>query len=1330
GRADPVRNQDNAASNTATAHEPVVTQWEVFPPSPTHSLQDKMGTGSPQLQHEAPKAKELFSQQLAEATTAPRHIPRLKAVVESQAFKNILVDEMDMMLSRAATLIQANWRRYRLRQKLISQVTAAKAIQEAWRRFSMRRLLRSSKSMVRKVTKEEGDIPYHAPQQVRFQHQEENHLLCQQKMLNKETQFPSSGSLAPSTPQPPEPAPQAPSHGSGVAFLPHQTVAIRFPCPVSLDAKCEPCLLTRTVRSACLVHVEGDTVKTKHVTTRSYKAGAAEPPPSGRYGQVVTGPLKIQTQAHVETENFKAPLQICPEPMTTKTLPQTYPVVSTTKTPLQTYSVSTTTKTPPQTHPAPLVSITKTPAQMYPGPTMTKTQAQVRPTVSTTGASPQSRPVAMMAKIPPQVCLLASMMKSLPQTRHIATITKASPQSVSMTTKIPPQLRLAATTAKTLPQTSPGPTITKTSSQTCPVTSITKTPPQMRLAAMLTKTPAQVAAVLKTLCLSPPAAGTLKAPPQAGLTARILNTSSPIHMNVQKAKATMNVKQASGTVKVSYLGNGKIKCFPQPHPGAVAPKAPDKPPLEAERVKTVLQKQLKTDTVSKTNVAIGMTRPMSWTKVPEEGNKDQSRYGPVEMAVTLPQGQLVSSLTKALSHEHPPCLSQGQLATPLIKASSQVHLSTKVTKASSLAHLVTCLTKVHSQSHLPTGLMKAQSQARLVTDATKCLFTTHQAADLSSKTQSQPLLAGSKASTQPCQHLSVFSTLPQAKPEDRLTQLQPQSHLPSKTPQGPQPVTPETQGMLVPLLTSAGQSTCNVESWGDNGATRAQTSVPNQPVPCQEDVAASQLASLCSELATVLASQEDLRALLAKALSQGEVRAALNQALSKDVLGATVAKALPQGMLGMVLVKALSWGEMGIALSRALSRGELRAELTKAMQGKLAEVLSKALTEEERATLSQALCQGELGAVLSQSLSQVALRTGAILPKSASKTAGIGMTVMPAPLAVDCRGNPSAAWGPSLGPMRTQSSKGPADAGVPGGQSWSSVWAPARDTMPWQTVGNQEAVDPRLSGELMMSMQAVEAILIHAVITLQAGTRGYLVRRTIRMWHVRATVIQAHWRGYRVRRNLARLYRAITTIQAAWRGYCTRRDYTQRQQIFLPVMWAELRGRAVTTLDQGHFQDQASRTLSGHRCFQSCQPQVCSLCQSLNSGLGNPPSVVMLVGSSPRTCHTCGHTQPTRVVQGMGRSATVHRATAWASACQVAPQNPRQLHQLNKAATSIQSAWRGFRVRREIRQQQKAAKMVQATWRGHYTRNCLTTDALLGRVNPWAGLRQAHWSGI
>uniref|UniRef100_A0A8C5YBK7 IQ motif containing N n=1 Tax=Microcebus murinus TaxID=30608 RepID=A0A8C5YBK7_MICMU len=734
--------------------------------------------GSPQPPRGAQLARDRLAQQLAEAKTGPRPVPRLRVVVESQAFKNILVDEMDMMLARAATLIQANWRRYRLRQKLISQVTAARAIQEAWRRFSMRRLLRSSRSTVKRVAAEEGDIPYHAPQQVRFQPQGESQPPPSPR---KETQFPSCDSLAPSSPWlapcplPPPPAepvcPAAPH-----TFLPPPTAAIGFPCPVGLDPPCQPgqpCLLTETVRSTCLVHVESNVVK----------AFCQERPPS------------------------------------------------------------------------------------------------------------------------------------------------------------------------------------------------------------------------------------------------------------------------------------------------------------------------------------------------------------------MPQG---------------PLLTLAQLGTCSAKASSQLHLPTKVTKAPSLAHLVTCLSRVHSQSHLamgaakfqsqghlPSGLTKAQSQAQLVTEAAKCLFTAHPAADLTCKAQSQPLLAGPKAAAQPCLHPGA-----RAKLEDRLTLLQQPPPPASKTPQGPRPVSPESQGMLVPVLAAAGQPACNVESWGDGGPRMAPPPLAGHAAPCQEDM-------------------------------------------------------------------------------------------------------------------------------------------------------------------------------------------GPVDAGVAGGRRWSS--APARDRAPWEPARRPSAVDPRLSPELMVSMQTVEAILIRAVTTIQAGARGYLVRRAVRVWHVMATVIQAHWRGYRVRRNLARLYRATTLIQAAWRGYCTRRDSARRQRMLLPVVWAELRRRSAAASDRPGFQERGARAGSEHRCFQSCQPRACSLCQSLGSGVGGPPSVVMLVGSSPRTCHTCGHTQPTRVVQGVGRGAAGQGGTPpWSPVPRLASPSPRQLRRQNQAATSIQSAWRGFRIRRQVSEQQKAAKMVQANWRGHYTRNCLTTDALLGRTSPWASSQhwQTFWPGV
>uniref|UniRef100_A0A8C6FTL9 IQ motif containing N n=1 Tax=Moschus moschiferus TaxID=68415 RepID=A0A8C6FTL9_MOSMO len=323
---------------------------------------------------------------------------------------------------------------------------------------------------------------------------------------------------------------------------------------------------------------------------------------------------------------------------------------------------------------------------------------------------------------------------------------------------------------------------------------------------------------------------------------------------------------------------------------------------------------------------------------------------------------------------------------------------------------------------------------------------------------------------------------------------------------------------------------------------------------------------------------------------------------------------------------------------------------------------------------------------------------------------------------------PADHLGASLTPAVLQ---GPENTAMSGGQAWNSTipsvavgprgstvapggaWEPAGGTVPWDVVGSKEAVDPRQPRELVASVQAVEKIIIHAAVIIQACARGFLVRRTIKVWHQWAVIIQATWRGYRVRRDLARLCRAATTIQAAWRGFIIRQSRTQ--QMLLQNVWAKT--------------DSGARTTSDHRCFQSCQPHVCALCQSLTSGLGSPPSVVMLVGSSPRTCHTCGHTLPTRVVHGTGRGAASQAGVPRGCLTQSTARSLQQPHHQTKAATVIQSAWRGFFVRRQLKQQQEAAKMLQATWRGHSTRASLTTDSLLGPA-VWDNSRHTQWPGV
>ncbi|NP_001357775.1 IQ domain-containing protein N [Mus musculus] len=1414
-------------------------------PQPTPIHQEKVAKLCPQLQHDFYPSEEL-------AVLPSQEVPRLRAVVESQAFRNILVDEMDMMVSRAATVIQASWKGYRLRQKLISQMTAAKAIQEAWRRFSTRRLMHSNRLTVKKAKREdEEDIPYHQPQQVRFHAPEDQPPV----MVTKETQFPSFDNLVPSQATAGPCASRVPGGG-----LHPQYVINRLTVP-----KYQPCMLTKTFRSSCLMrHLEGDSLKIRHVASKTIKVGALEAAATGRYGQAMHGSLKTQTQAHTESDVPKAPLRIYPVNKThTKVCPMAAAV------PESSATMSTAPRSAPQARPTSPATVMKMQATTSPTSPVIRLPAPVGPNSSLSNTTPQMQVRYMMpgARIQPPGSAVASTIKALP---HFGAPVMKVPLQTG------PGFTMTKTSLQMRPMTrSQAQTYTvSTSSKTSPSSPTVKPSPQTRLAAMLTKTPAQlrsVAAVFRTLCggTTEAVASSPRCSPQSPVVAG--NTPSQVHLNSTRTKVTVSTKQATTVVKVnsqSYLG----RCGSQGNLDTIVPKPPATYPLEVEKMKSCPARSPKKEAALKTNTTIA-ARALSWTKMMEDRSKALTQikqraeiikvhfrvYMPEEIPVTLTQAQLAVPLTKSSSQIQPPpchartqptspfckavsqsCMPSGlahgtpegqrppvglsaslsssplaahlmsltaqlqpaceqarsvsrdhltrscpasaslqarssgtivppevypntysptsapqhHMASLLAKSSSQLHppaehaktMNTKTTKAACQVCPSTKLSKAPSLAQLITCLAKVPSQAQLATETAKCLLAAHPTTDHRSKTQSQTFLSSSKASVQLWQHLGTLSTGSRAKPDDRsVAQPQLHSHAPNKTMQNPRSVVTDSQGMLIPLMTPSGHPVCNAESWGDSG--RAQTPppspVPNQAVPCHDDLAAS-VASLCADLVAMLGSPEDLRTLLVKTLSQGEVRTALSQALSREVLGPSVVKALPQGMLGMALMKALSWGELGISLSRALSRGELRPELNKATQGKLAEVLCKALTEEERATLSQALCQGELGAVFTQSLAQMAQRTGTFLPKATSKTVGSRMTTAPAPVEVTCSGSLSVAWGPAMGPVGARCSKGPVDAGLASGQSWNSkvpnvsvratahagapqgVWYPSRGHKPWDPIGAEAELDRKPSAELLMSVQGMEKVVVQAVVTIQACARGYLVRRTVKVWHQWATIIQATWRGYRVRRNLERLFRATTIIQAAWRGYCIRR--ARARQVLLPIAWPEHSGRTKGTLD--------NRNSSEHRCFLSCQPDVCSVCQSLGPPVESPPSVVMLVGSQPRTCHVCGHTLSTRVVQGFGQGISGQPVSRWASASQ---QNTL-LSQQHRACTIIQAAWKGYRTRRQLSQKQSAAKMVQAVWRGHYTRSCLTTDALLGTGGPWSISRDTsrhssrayslHWPGV
>ncbi|XP_054980577.1 IQ domain-containing protein N [Sorex araneus] len=1264
---------NNAASNTESA---VTHRAQPPQPPPAPSPLGNAEKLCPCPQRESP---------------APSRVPRLRAVVESQAFRNILVDEMDMMMSRAATLIQASWRRHQLRQKLVSQMTAARAIQEAWRRFSTRRLRRLGHAPLKKAKVEDENIPYHPPAQVRFQQVEDAEPQGLPAKISKQTQFPSADILSPSHPSQGAAPPGDPS----VTFLPHQTVTIKLVGPGAPEASFQPCLLTRTVHSSS---IGSQAVKVDEASYRTSKAGAPGPGQSA---------VSQRAAVKIHVNSGEGPQKVPPQ---TSKVAKTVPGMTTTKIPPQLYPptypppagrtlgqprvAATVPRPTPQTYPPATVSVTRTPSQMFPPPPSPGTSAKSPPLPSgfatLLGRLPMPTCPSPPARTPLQSCLAvlmnrgpvsagppepaAQMAKPSAQTRPMAPMTNAPAQTRTVTTKGPPPVVLHSSLrppqgpspvpAKTPPPTCPTPgmgrarsllqppsAVAKASLHTCRTVTISRTPshaqqapslpktaPQTRLAAMITKTPAHlrsVAAVLRTLCTPPAppvpagAAGHAKAapPPPPGVPA---TASSHLSLTITRMKTTaVNARHVTGLLKVPSQ-----------------PTLPDGPVRFAPPQPAAGK--------AKPSVPAGGPLEMDKTRaLPSKQGKAERTTGP--MAQGMPWG----------AREHP---GNGKLqsqvvlhptpVTPFLQPRAGTHPLTQLSKVLSqrpnsqaLAHSPPSThlsqAKTPSQGRPPAAPNKAPSQTQLPADSGRVQFMAPQATSkLNSKTQSPPLLTSLKTSP----------------------------------------------------LRPAGHPASSVDS-GDSQVARGP---PTSATQSQEELAASQVAALCSELASMLASQEDLRALLAKGLPQGDTRTALGQALSKEVLATSVGRALPQGMVGLALLRALSWTELGTALSRALSRGELRTELTKTVQGQLADVLSKALTEEERAALGQALCQGELGAVLSQAL----LRTGLVLPKANLKPASRG-TAPRAPVEMDFRGLPGS-WGPTLGPGRPQQSKGAEDPSVAGGSAWNSAganrvalpprgaWERAQGLGPW-AMGSAAAANPRSSRELA-SMQAMEKLVIQAVIMLQAGARGYLVRKTIKVWHQWAMVIQAAWRGYCVRRDLARLTRAAVVIQAAWRGFSCRQSRTP--YALSPAPWPEATS--------------VSPRMSEHRCFQSCQPNICHLCQSLTSGLGSTPSVVMLVGSSPRTCHMCGQAAPTRVVHGLGQRGRD---------C-----SPKQPPNREAAATRIQATWKGFRVRRQLMQQRTAAQRLQATWRGHSTRAALSSNNLLG-LNTWKSPRHTQWPG-
>ncbi|KAL6040845.1 hypothetical protein STEG23_027519, partial [Scotinomys teguina] len=782
--------------------------------TPVH--QEKVAKPHPQTQSDSCPPKE--------PAPPPQQVPRLRAVVESQAFKNILVDEMDMMVSRAATVIQANWKGYRLRQKLILQMTAAKAIQEAWRRFSTRRLMHSNKLTLKKAKREEeGDIPYHPPQQVRFHAPEDQPPV----MVNKETQFPSSDNLVPShTTAAPGPCTGGvPRSG----LLPQQPVTGRPTGP-----KYPSCMLTKTVRSSCLIrHLEGNSVKSRHMASKTIRLGTPESAASGRHVPAIHGSL--ETCVHTEAAVLRAPPHVRP---VNKTPSRVCPVASTPKSPA---TVATAPKSVVQTCRTSPATTVKKQSVTCPVSQVTRPLAHVRPTPSLSGSTPHMRSVVPMARVQPPGCAVISTIKASPRLR--VPISKGPLQTgpSPMMAKTSPQMCPAT---RSQPQTCTVSTSSKPSAQASPTV---KFSPQTRLAAVITKTPAQirsVAAVLRTLRLVPTvAASSPKGSPQTPVVAGIPNTPSQVHLNSPKAKVTVSTKQTTEVVKVvsqSCLGGEKGRGGPHGHLDTVAPKLPAESPLEV-KIESGPPGVPKKEEAPKIKAAI-VTRTLSWTKVTEDRSKPLTQiqqkaevvkvhskvYMPEEMTVTLSQAQLAVPLTKAssqvqppLSHPRPPpaspvskpvsqshpipglatgllegrcppvgpsaTLPSSPLAAHLVSLTAQLQPASEQSRPVSRAHLATSCPATASPQACSLGMTFVPPEGYPNTCPLTPTFQYHMASHL---TKSSPQLRPpaeqakttdtktTKATCQVCSPTKLSKALSLSQPITRLAKVPSQAHLP------------------------------------------------------------------------------------------------------------------------------------------------------------------------------------------------------------------------------------------------------------------------------------------------------------------------------------------------------------------------------------------------------------------------------------------------------------------------------------------------------------------------------------------------------------------------
>uniref|UniRef100_A0A8D1Y1I4 Abnormal spindle-like microcephaly-associated protein homolog n=1 Tax=Sus scrofa TaxID=9823 RepID=A0A8D1Y1I4_PIG len=177
-------------------------------------------------------------------------------------------------------------------------------------------------------------------------------------------------------------------------------------------------------------------------------------------------------------------------------------------------------------------------------------------------------------------------------------------------------------------------------------------------------------------------------------------------------------------------------------------------------------------------------------------------------------------------------------------------------------------------------------------------------------------------------------------------------------------------------------------------------------------------------------------------------------------------------------------------------------------------------------------------------------------------------------------------------------------------------------------------------------------------ITLQASVRGYLVRKQIRLERRAAVSLQSYFRMRKVRLDYLRMYKAAVVIQNYYRAYKAR---VNQRKNFLQVK------RAATCLQAAY---------RGYKVRQLIKQQSAAAL-TIQAAFR---------GYSRRMKYHCVLQSTLKIQRWYRTHKTVSDTRA-------------QFLKTRAAAISLQSAYRGWKVRKQVRREQQAAVKIQSAFR-------------------------------